>query len=231
MKQEQDAIPSHCIAIPVAPVGQVRASCPPAASGAPHLGHHWAARRAMTAAAFIKPLRASCITPWPCKAASPLGRVVRPQDAWGAGPLTPTIPSLCRPQAAGPLTPAELQAIQTVVACATGEKLAWAVQGVMRHVWQQHSQPGGLPAPAAAPPGGESCAPNARAAGTRQAAGPGQGGEACAGDGGDVVAGVGPGEGVGAGAGEGPGEEAAAQQEQVFDQSTQDATQAGLPEP
>lgn len=39
---------------------------------------------------------------------------------------------------AGPLTPAEVQAIQAVVSLTDGPKLAWAVQGIMHHVFQQH---------------------------------------------------------------------------------------------
>lgn len=46
---------------------------------------------------------------------------------------------------AGPLTPAEVQAIQAVVSLTEGPKLAWAVQGIMHHVWMQHSKPAAGP--------------------------------------------------------------------------------------
>jgi hypothetical protein len=39
---------------------------------------------------------------------------------------------------AGPLSPAEMQAIQAVVRFTEGPQLAWAVQGIMHHIWSQY---------------------------------------------------------------------------------------------
>jgi len=48
-----------------------------------------------------------------------------------------------RRSAAGPLTPAEVQAIQAVCAMTDGPRLAWAVQGILHHVRQRHGSGGG----------------------------------------------------------------------------------------